>query len=46
MLTDVVQEILGTDKCRMSWSLVLESLGHPVINRYFGYSLLSLQWAL
>lgn len=33
-LTDVIQEILGTSKCRMSWNLVLESLGQPVINRY------------
>lgn len=32
--TDVIQEILGTSKCRMSWNLVLESLSQPVINRY------------
>ncbi|XP_075630955.1 sorting nexin-19 isoform X3 [Balearica regulorum gibbericeps] len=33
ILPNVIQEILGTSKCRMSWSLVLESLGQPVINR-------------
>ena len=42
MLTDVIQEILGTTKCRMSWNLVLESLGRPVINRYMDYSLIIL----
>lgn len=41
-LTDVIQEILGTSKCRMSWSVVLESLGQPVINRYVDYSPLTL----
>lgn len=40
ILPNVVQEILGTDKCRMSWSLVLESLGHPVINRHLVFCLL------
>ncbi|NWI39402.1 SNX19 protein, partial [Picathartes gymnocephalus] len=34
ILPNVIQEILGTSKCRMSWNLVLESLSQPVINRY------------
>ncbi|NXY05726.1 SNX19 protein, partial [Pteruthius melanotis] len=34
ILPHVIQEILGTSKCRMSWNLVLESLSQPVINRY------------
>ncbi|NXW79033.1 SNX19 protein, partial [Hirundo rustica] len=34
ILPNMIQEILGTSKCRMSWSLVLESLSQPVINRY------------
>ncbi|NXJ07912.1 SNX19 protein, partial [Odontophorus gujanensis] len=42
ILPNVVQEILGTDKCRMSWSLVLESLGHPVINRHLVFCLLDI----
>ncbi|XP_037265620.1 sorting nexin-19 isoform X1 [Falco rusticolus] len=33
ILPNAIQEILGTSKCRMSWNLVLESLGQPVINR-------------
>ncbi|OXB81261.1 UNVERIFIED_CONTAM: hypothetical protein H355_014305 [Colinus virginianus] len=42
ILPNVVQEILGTDKCHMSWSLVLESLGHPVINRHLVFCLLDI----
>ncbi|NXR40149.1 SNX19 protein, partial [Zosterops hypoxanthus] len=34
ILPNIIQEILGTSKCRMSWNLVLESLSQPVINRY------------
>ncbi|XP_009947819.1 PREDICTED: sorting nexin-19-like, partial [Leptosomus discolor] len=40
ILPNVVQEILGTSKCQMSWNLVLESLGQPVINRHLVFCLL------
>ncbi|KFW66080.1 Sorting nexin-19, partial [Pygoscelis adeliae] len=40
ILPNVIQEILGTSKCRMSWNLVLESLGQPVINRHLVFCLL------
>ncbi|XP_049510180.1 sorting nexin-19 isoform X2 [Panthera uncia] len=33
ILPDIVVEILGVNKCQLSWSLVLESLQQPVINR-------------
>lgn len=33
VLPDVLVEILGVNKCRLSWSLVLESLQQPLINR-------------
>nr|XP_030697379.1 sorting nexin-19 isoform X2 [Globicephala melas]XP_030697403.1 sorting nexin-19 isoform X2 [Globicephala melas] len=33
VLPDIVVEILGVNKCRLSWSLVLESLRQPLINR-------------
>ncbi|NWS15785.1 SNX19 protein, partial [Pachyramphus minor] len=39
ILNNIIQEILGTSKCRMSWNLVLESLSQPVINRYVDFSL-------
>ncbi|NXQ82542.1 SNX19 protein, partial [Nyctibius grandis] len=42
ILPDVIQEILGTSKCRMSWNLVLESLGQPVINRHLVFCLLDI----
>ncbi|KAM9175395.1 sorting nexin-19 [Mergus octosetaceus] len=42
ILPDVIQEILGTSKCRMSWNLVLESLAHPVINRHLVFCLLDI----
>ncbi|NXI61972.1 SNX19 protein, partial [Anseranas semipalmata] len=42
ILPNVIQEILGTSKCRMSWNLVLESLGHPVINRHLVFCLLDI----
>ncbi|XP_074018457.1 sorting nexin-19 isoform X1 [Numenius arquata] len=42
ILPNVIQEILGTSKCRMSWKLVLESLGQPVINRHLVFCLLDL----
>ncbi|NXC43005.1 SNX19 protein, partial [Penelope pileata] len=42
ILPNVIQQILGTNKCRMSWSLVLESLGHPVINRHLVFCLLDI----
>ncbi|XP_054658840.1 sorting nexin-19 isoform X5 [Grus americana] len=42
ILPNVIQEILGTSKCRMSWSLVLESLGQPVINRHLVFCLLDI----
>lgn len=42
LLTDMIQEILGTSKCRMSCNLVLESLGQPMINRFVDFSLFTL----
>ncbi|XP_064326973.1 sorting nexin-19 isoform X3 [Phalacrocorax carbo] len=42
ILPNVIQEILGTSKCRMSWKLVLESLGQPVINRHLVFCLLDI----
>lgn len=39
VLPDVVVEILGVNKCRLSWSLVLESLQQPLINRHLIYCL-------
>ncbi|NXJ90026.1 SNX19 protein, partial [Corythaixoides concolor] len=42
ILPNVIQEILGTNKCRMSWKLVLESLGQPVINRHLVFCLLDI----
>ncbi|NWR62549.1 SNX19 protein, partial [Bucorvus abyssinicus] len=42
ILPNVIQEILGTSKCRMSCNLVLESLGQPVINRHLVFCLLDI----
>ncbi|XP_062450403.1 sorting nexin-19, partial [Rhea pennata] len=42
LLPEVIQEILGTSKCRLSWNLVLESLGQPVINRHLVFCLLDI----
>ncbi|XP_029063243.1 sorting nexin-19 isoform X4 [Monodon monoceros] len=39
VLPDIVVEILGANKCRLSWSLVLESLQQPLINRHLIYCL-------
>uniref|UniRef100_A0ABI7XRX8 Sorting nexin 19 n=1 Tax=Felis catus TaxID=9685 RepID=A0ABI7XRX8_FELCA len=39
ILPDIVVEILGMNKCQLSWSLVLESLQQPVINRHLIYCL-------
>lgn len=39
ILPEFLLEILGTSKCRKSWSLVLESIQHPVINRNMVYCL-------
>ncbi|XP_014714011.2 sorting nexin-19 isoform X1 [Equus asinus] len=39
ILPDIVVEILGVNKCRLSWSLVLESVQQPVINRHLIYCL-------
>ena len=33
VLPDCLVEILGVNKCQLSWSLVLESLQQPLINR-------------
>ncbi|KAF6083070.1 sorting nexin 19 [Phyllostomus discolor] len=38
-LPDIVVEILGVNKCQLSWSLVLESLQQPLINRHLIYCL-------
>nr|XP_009678770.1 PREDICTED: sorting nexin-19 [Struthio camelus australis] len=42
LLPEVIQEILGTSKCRLSWNLVLESLSQPVINRHLVFCLLDI----
>ncbi|XP_041336483.1 sorting nexin-19 isoform X2 [Pyrgilauda ruficollis] len=42
ILPNVIQEILGTSKCQMSWNLVLESLSQPVINRHLVFCLLDI----
>nr|XP_045001494.1 sorting nexin-19 isoform X2 [Jaculus jaculus] len=39
ILPDFLVEILGTNKCWLSWSLVLESLQQPLINRHLIYCL-------
>ncbi|NXP49018.1 SNX19 protein, partial [Heliornis fulica] len=42
ILPNIIQEILGAAKCRMSWNLVLESLGQSMINRHLIYCLLDI----
>ncbi|NXW83514.1 SNX19 protein, partial [Alopecoenas beccarii] len=42
ILPNVIQEILGTSQCQMSWNLVLESLGQPAINRHLVFCLLDI----
>ncbi|XP_027763153.1 sorting nexin-19 isoform X2 [Empidonax traillii] len=42
ILPNVIQEILGTSKCQMSWNLVLESLSQPVINKHLVFCLLDI----
>ncbi|XP_063799696.1 sorting nexin-19 [Pseudophryne corroboree] len=37
ILPDLVQEMLGTEKCQHVWQSVLESLQHPQINRHLLY---------
>ncbi|XP_077161477.1 sorting nexin-19 [Paroedura picta] len=39
ILPEIILEILGTGKCQESWSLVLESMQHLVINRHMVYCL-------
>ncbi|XP_064338304.1 sorting nexin-19 isoform X5 [Camelus dromedarius] len=39
VLPDVVVEILGVNRCRLGWSLVLESLQQPLIDRHLVYCL-------
>ncbi|XP_021552264.1 sorting nexin-19 isoform X1 [Neomonachus schauinslandi] len=39
ILPDIVVQILGVNRCRLSWSLVLESLRQPLINRHLIYCL-------
>ncbi|XP_078195332.1 sorting nexin-19 isoform X9 [Callithrix jacchus] len=39
VLPDLVVEILGANKCQLSWGLVLESLQQPLINRHLIYCL-------
>ncbi|XP_062995241.1 sorting nexin-19 [Elgaria multicarinata webbii] len=39
ILPELILEILGTSKCQQSWSLVLESMQHPSINRHMVYCL-------
>ncbi|CAJ0944133.1 unnamed protein product, partial [Ranitomeya imitator] len=37
VLPDLVQEMLGEEKCRLVWQVVLDSLQHPQINRHLLY---------
>lgn len=37
ILPDLVQEILGVEKCQLVWQAVLDSLQHPQINRHLLY---------
>ncbi|KAG8568069.1 hypothetical protein GDO81_013880 [Engystomops pustulosus] len=37
ILPDMVQEILGVEKCQLVWQAVLDSLQHPQINRHLLY---------
>ncbi|XP_068096495.1 sorting nexin-19-like isoform X1 [Hyperolius riggenbachi] len=37
ILPDLVQDILGVQKCRHAWSSILDSLQHPKINRHLLY---------
>ncbi|XP_038178616.1 sorting nexin-19 isoform X2 [Arvicola amphibius] len=39
ILPDFLVDILGVNKCRLSWSLVLESFQQPLINRHLIYCL-------
>ncbi|CAH6859143.1 Snx19 [Phodopus roborovskii] len=39
ILPDFLVEILGVNKCQLSWSLVLESFQQPLINRHLIYCL-------
>ncbi|KAL8173713.1 UNVERIFIED_CONTAM: hypothetical protein K2H54_019792 [Gekko kuhli] len=39
ILPEIILEILGIGKCQESWSLVLESMQHPIINRHMVYCL-------
>ncbi|KAM6173000.1 sorting nexin-19 isoform 1-T2 [Erethizon dorsatum] len=39
VLPDFLVEILGVNKCRLSWGLVLESLQQPLINRHLIFCL-------
>ncbi|KAJ7305027.1 hypothetical protein JRQ81_010802 [Phrynocephalus forsythii] len=39
ILPEFVLELLGTSKCQQSWSLVHESMQHPIINRHMVYCL-------
>uniref|UniRef100_A0A2D4NJN0 Sorting nexin C-terminal domain-containing protein n=1 Tax=Micrurus surinamensis TaxID=129470 RepID=A0A2D4NJN0_MICSU len=42
ILPDSLQEFLDINKCQQSWSLVLESMQHPNINRHVIYSLMDI----
>ncbi|XP_073426151.1 sorting nexin-19 isoform X3 [Dendrobates tinctorius] len=37
VIPDLVQEILGVEKCQLVWQAVLDSLQHPQINRHLLY---------
>ncbi|MEE6515184.1 hypothetical protein FKM82_023724 [Ascaphus truei] len=37
ILPDLVQELLGVQKCRQVWQSALDSLQHPQINRHLLY---------
>uniref|UniRef100_A0A8C5W8H7 Sorting nexin 19 n=1 Tax=Microcebus murinus TaxID=30608 RepID=A0A8C5W8H7_MICMU len=39
VLPDFVVEILGVNRCQLSWGLVLESLQQPLINRHLIFCL-------
>ncbi|KAM3830376.1 sorting nexin-19 [Vipera latastei] len=42
VLPESLQEFLGINKCQQCWSLVLESMQHPSINRHVIYSLMDI----
>ncbi|XP_030600313.1 sorting nexin-19 isoform X1 [Archocentrus centrarchus] len=42
LLPDLISEMLGSDKYRLSWQTVLDSFQHPYINRHLVYCIFDL----